>query len=545
MARVPRARLEVWALDCETDPFQRGRECPLPFLWGAYCKALNRYETFCDGSLVLEFFRERRAVVYAHNGGRFDFHYLREGFESEKPILVINGRIARFRVGTCEFRDSYSILPVPLAAYQKEEIDYSIFEPAARVIPENAARIEAYLKSDCVNLADLLDKFFSRFGRPLTQAGCALNYWIKHYNRGVKPRQSAAQFERYKPFYFGGRVECFATGWCEEPFNVVDKNSAYPHAMLQQHPAIGEASLLSDIPSDIEACLIALNGTSRGALPFREDNGSLIFPRDDVARDFWVTGWELETALELGLVNIKKIHEVHHFRETLDFKGYIEQFYRERLHAKADGDRAGDLFAKLLMNSCYGKFASDPSKYSDFILATPERMAALTELGWKAYKPWGDGRWLLHQPQPEARHWYYNIATAASITGFVRAQLLKDLQTAKGLLYCDTDSIAAKSVKGLQIGANLGEWKVELECDAYAIAGKKMYAFRSSSDLYEIKKGEYKVACKGVDLTAQEICRIAQGDTIVFEPEVPTYSITRPKPCLINRVVMKTAKVQQ
>lgn len=549
---MPRARLEIWALDCETDPFKKGRATPLPFLWGAYCKRLDRYETFGHGSLVLNFFAEQRCTVYAHNGGRFDYHYLREGFESEKPVLVINGRIAKFRVGRAEFRDSYSILPVPLADYQKETIDYSIFEPEVRELPENKTRIESYLRSDCVNLADLLDKFFSRFGRALTQAGCAMSYWVKHYHNGVKPRQSAVQFERYKPYFFGGRVECFAAGYAETHFTVVDKNSAYPNAMMQEHPAASVGALLSDIPSDVERCMISLNAVSRGAFPYREDSGMLVFPRDREARDYHITGWELAKALELRLVKINRVHEVHHFAETMNFRDYITHFYQERQRAKAEGDRAGDLFNKLLMNSCYGKFASDPSKYHDFIIVTSERAHEFMASGWAIYKPWGDGRWLMYQPIPLERHWYYNIATAASITGYVRAQLLQDLQTSDGLLYCDTDSIAARSVAGLDMGPELGQWKVELECDAYAIAGKKMYAFRSAFDqqfnaqkqVYEYPKGAYKIACKGVDLTAEEIIRVARGETFLFEPEVPTYSVTRPNPVLINRLVAMTARVQ-
>jgi hypothetical protein len=94
------------------------------------------------------------------------------------------------------------------------------------------------------------------------------------------------------------------------------------------------------------------------------------------------------------------------------------------------------------------------------------------------------------------------------------------------------------------MGAELGKWKVELECDAYAIAGKKMYAFRSSTDLYKVRRGEYKVACKGVELTPAEIIQVAKGETILYKPEVPTFSICRPESRLINRSVRMTAKVQ-
>jgi DNA polymerase type B, organellar and viral len=549
---VARASLEIWALDCETDPFKKGRDNPLPFLWGAYCRALNRYETFSFGRQVLDFFSERRCCVYAHNGGRFDFHYLREGFESEQQILIINGRISKFRVGKAEFRDSFSLLPIPLSAYQKDKVDYTLFEPDVRELPENKKMIEDYLRSDCVNLAELLHEFTTRFGRPLTQAGCAMSYYIRHYRNGEKPRQTAAQFERYKPYFFGGRVECFKAGYGTTDFKIVDKNSAYPHAMLSEHPLSPVGAVLDDIPAEIEQCLISLTGVSEGALPYREANGGLIFPRDKEVRAYHVTGWELKKALDLKLVRIDQITQVHFFPETQNFRGYIDHFYQERIAAKARGDKAGDLFAKLFMNSCYGKFASDPSKYHDFMIIAPDRIAAMSEAGWMQYKPWGDGRWLCYQPQPVERHWYYNIATAASITGYVRAGLLDDLNQAVGLLYCDTDSISAEKVDRLAIGPRLGEWKLELECDEYAITGKKMYAFRSAFDqhwnkkenVYDYPKGAYKIACKGVDLDASEIIRASKGETVLYEPEVPTYSITRPNPVLINRSVSLTAKVQ-
>jgi hypothetical protein len=549
---LARAPLEIWALDCETDPFKKGRDNPQPFLWGAYCRASNRYETFSFGRQVLDFFREKRCCVYAHNGGRFDFHYLREGFESEQQLLIINGRIAKFRVGKAEFRDSFSLLPVPLSAYEKEKVDYSIFEPDVRDLPANRQIIERYLKSDCVNLAELLYEFGSRFGRPLTMAGCAMAYYVKHYRGGVKPRQTAVQFERYKPYFFGGRVECFKAGYGVQDFKVVDKNSAYPHAMLSEHPLSPVGIVMDDIPSAIEQCLVSLVGVSEGALPYRELDGSLIFPRDRQERQYHCTGWELKKALDLKLVKISKVTDVHWFDKTQNFRGYIEHFYSERMAARKKGDKAGDLFTKLFMNSCYGKFASDPSKYHDFMIIAPERLAAMSEKGWKPYKLWGDGRWLCYQPQPVERHWYYNIATAASITGYVRANLLDDLNHSYGLLYCDTDSISAQSVDALVMGPELGKWKLELECDEYAITGKKTYAFRSAFDqqwnekekLYEYPKGAYKIACKGVDLDASDIIRASKGETVLYEPEVPTYSITRPNPVLINREVRLTARVQ-
>lgn len=524
---------------------------PKPFIWGAYDLYTGRYETFGSAQLFVDFFRERRTTVYFHNGGKFDGHYLRPYFNSDQELLIINGRIARFEIGAAEFRDSYNLIPVALGKYQKEHIDYALMEDfpvcdihtreLTRVRDLYCADIEKYLKSDCVNLASLLRQYFERYGRGLTQAGAAMTYWAKHYNKGVKPKQSAAQFERYRPYYYGGRVECFASGYREERATTVDKNSAYPHAMLSRHPISPEAICLSSLPTDskIPQCFVTLRAVSHGALPFRLDSGELIFPRDDKERVYDVTGWELLAGLEVNAIRIKEVITVHYFRETIDFQGYIQHFYNERKIAKCNQDVAGDIFAKLFMNSCYGKFASNPENYNEYMLSSEQRMAEHTKEGYKFYHFWGDGRSLLWRQLPVEKHRYYNIATAASITGYVRAGMFRDLCRVKNPRYCDTDSITAGDVSGLSIGPELGQWKIEKHSDAWAIVGKKMYAFRDA------ETGAWdKVACKGVKLTADQIIRAAHGEVIEYEPEVPCFTITRPEPRFINRRIRLTATVQ-
>lgn len=551
---MSRSRVEIWAADCETDPFKPGR-IPQPFIWGAYDIRTGQYETFGSAELFVAFFRERRATVYFHNGGKFDSYYLRAYFESDQDLLIINGRIAKFRIGRTEFRDSYNLIPVPLATYSKEKIDYDIFEIEKRSLPENSSKIEAYLKSDCVNLANLLSAYFEKFGKGFTQAGAAMTYWAKHYNGNKKPRQTAAQFERYRPYYYGGRVECFASGYAECSFTVVDKNSAYPHAMLQEHPISTEAVSLSTLPEDeskMAQCFVTLRAVSRGAFPFRLPSGELIFPRDSNVRTYHVTGWELLAARTMEAVDVREVIAVHYFRETINFKGYINHFYLERKAAKKAGDKAGDIFAKLFMNSCYGKFAANPENYNEYRLSSVEKLIDHLGDGFSRYHEWGDGRELLWRKLPLERHHYYNIATASSITGFVRAELYKDLCRVRTPLYCDTDSIAAENVDNLQIGGELGEWKVELYCDAYGIVGKKTYAMRSAHNqkwnaadkAYEFPKGSFKHACKGVQLTAEQIIRVSRGEEIRYNPSVPTYSITRPQPRFIGRNVRVTANVQ-
>ena len=118
-------------IDCETDPFREGR-VPVPFIWGCYDGETEHYEEFESTGELVKYLQGRKVIVLAHNGGRFDYHYLREYINTDEQILVIAGRLAKFHIGLAEFRDSMNILPVPLAAFQKTEFDYTKLEADVR-----------------------------------------------------------------------------------------------------------------------------------------------------------------------------------------------------------------------------------------------------------------------------------------------------------------------------------------------------------------------------------------------------------------------------
>ena len=129
----------------------------------------------------------------------------------------------------------------------------------------------------------------------------------------------------------------------------------------------------------------------------------------------------------------------------VDFADYVLNFWEKRKRAKAAGDKASDVFAKLFLNSLYGKFAADTEKYREFVLADDDSLLRWTAQQFEVALKWGE-RHLCARPLPESKHHYYNVATAASITGYVRAMLQKGMARCEGVLYCDTDSIAARDV---------------------------------------------------------------------------------------------------
>lgn len=573
--KIKRPKGTFRTVDCETDPFHHcddssctkcgglGR-VPQPFIWGVYEGESQEYLEFATVDEFVAYAREVGGVFYAHNGGKFDYHYLRDHINTDEPLLLINGRIAKFRIGKAEFRDSLNILPnTRLKDFDdshgaKIEIDYALMEPDKRTDPNVQAQISRYLKQDCVRLWEVVRRYWNDYGKSITQASSSMKYWEKMYDTEA-PRQTKAQFDKYKQYYYGGRVECFEHGVKQTDFSVADINSAYPFAMLQAHPISAGAVRQRHLPSDdqeFNTALIDLNATARGCFPWRGPDGTkLFFPEDEkTVRRYWVTGWELRAAIELDAAKNIQINNVHVFPKRCDFKAYIEHFFNLREEARKKGDVAGRIFGKYFMNSLYGKFGSNCEKYSEYVLATVDSLLNYEAQGYGIDQTWKDKFLLSRKPREETlqditqKRWrYFNVATAASITGFVRAYLFKTMQKCGGLIYCDTDSIAAKSTEGLHFGSELGAFKHEGNFDSYAVAGKKQYAFHKAGRPYSYdakeeneKEQNWKIACKGTRLTPQEIIDVANGKTVTYRPQVPTYSVTRENPTFINRNIKGT-----
>ena len=530
----------IAVVDAETDPFKRAR-IPAPFIWGFYDG--TQYRTFRDTEKLVDFLKGEDCICFAHNGGRFDWHFILPYLEPYEEIGLINGRIARFDLGECECRDSYNLLPIPLSAYKKDDMDYRIMEAGERDKPANREKIEAYLRSDCVYLWDLISQFVDRYGLQITQASASMKQWKKISGR-EPPNTSREFYETFAPYYYGGRVECFESGVIDTDFSVYDINSAYPYAMLQKHPFSDNYSERAGYAKNADFFEVAC--ISSGAFPYREDGtrGGLSFPCDDRVRRFTISRWEYDSAIETKTIRRVKVIKSITFCEHQDFGDYVNHFYAERAKCKASGDLAGSLFAKLFMNSLYGKFAANPDHYRDYMIVPMEVICALgtpgsTVADWRfsgEFGPWG----LAEKDIDPHRSRYYNVATGASITGYVRAMLWRALCGAVRPLYCDTDSIAAGSLD-VPLGDDLGAWKHEGDFDRAGIAGKKLYVFRGVPGSGEGGKGRLiKMAAKGARLTEGELWRVARGGIVAYESETPTFS-TKRAPGFVSRDIRKTA----
>ncbi len=518
----------ISVIDAETDPFRAGR-IPQPFVWG-WCNGAE-YRQFAKTAELAEFLRGRKEICYAHNGGKFDFHFLLPHVDAYQDVLIIDSRIVSMRIGKCELRDSYAILPIPLSAYKKDTVDYSIFEPLERIKPHNAAAIEKYLRADCVYLFEIVKQFVERFGSRMTLAGAAMAQWLKI--AGPQPSTNGDFYDFIFPYYYGGRVECFESGVIQKNFSVYDINSAYPWAMMGPHPT-GASYMLSRY--DAGADFFEVECESAGAFPFRGKGVGLSFPADGERRRFFVTRHELDAAEDTDSLHRPEFFTSIRFADHVNFSEYVNMFFEQKRNAQRAGDVAGAIFCKLILNSLYGKFASNCDRYLIHRILPFDELAAL--IGSDTWSIAGQiGSWgLASKPLDENKKRWYNVATGASITGQVRALLWRTIRASNGVLYCDTDSLAVERFsEGADISDSLGSWKWEGDFSRAGIAGKKLYVFKGLGGTAD------KIASKGVRLTADEIMHVAAGGSVDYAREAPSFSVKK-EPVFISRKVTRTAK---
>ena len=522
----------IGVIDFETDPFLYGR-VPRPFaagfydgkdfkyFWGEGCaRALVDYLDSLPG----------KWLIYAHNGGKFDFHFLLDWLEN--PIKIISSRIVSCSLGRHELRDSYAAIPIPLGAYQKSEIDYALFEPEKRDAHKTA--ILNYLEDDCVFLHSLVTAFIGRFGTALTIGGAAMKT-LKSIHK-VEPRNQSHD-AKYRPYYFGGRVQCFKYGVFDGPVKIYDVNSMYPAVMKnERHPTGARYLNVRNTICDREGEIAGMAGAAfyfaqvqatitGGGLPVREKMGLDFSHKSGV---FFTTSHELRLLHAHGLIKVHKVLFAAAPYETISFADYVDKFSAEKIDAKKRGDKTAEIFAKLLLNSAYGKFAQNPENYKDWII---ERGDTIPDAPYQLEKT-GDGFALWSRPSKA--HNYHDVATAASITSAARATLLRGLLSAVNPIYCDTDSIICADMgPGADIDpARLGAWKLEGEGSRVAVAGKKLYAvFNDAGEC--IKK-----ASKGAVFSGGEILRLTRGEVVRWKNDAPTFSLQKP-PSFIDRDIQR------
>ncbi len=397
-----------------------------------------------------------------------------------------------------------------------------------------------YLHNDCMYLHKWVSNFRERFGKRLTIAGTAFKEIEKTgYYTDIK---TTAEYDQtFRSFYFGGRTEAIEKGFIKGSLKVYDINSAYPTAMRNDAHPYGDDYIKVDTPGSLpdNAFFARITAISRGCLPKR--NGIKVdFPICDEPQQFDATRWEIQAGIDTGTLDVISIDfALVHFNQR-DFKPFVDLFYNERKEARERGDKETVLFNKLVMNSGYGRFGMDGRAYKKYYLMDDDEIPRYHEIesecellgmdigeycstiGLEQVETTNFGKNIWREPDPKDD--FVNVAVAASITGWVRAMLWRNLCAAERPVYCDTDSIICRSLD-CDIGTDLGQWDVEGETsEGIYIGGKKLYTMR-------LTDGEVKKAHKGSKLTHEQIVGIVKDKNVVeWRNDAPSFSLTRKPP---------------
>lgn len=531
--------------DIETDPFSLARATIEPFAtgffdgqefhswWGEGC--IDEFKSFLDA----EDKADRHYRIYAHNGGKFDYKFLVQKGMVLGDIKIIGGRFVKFQYRGHEFRDSFSIIPVPLSAYQKDEISYELFERNLR--DRHRGEIISYLAGDCRYLHELVSAFLARFGPKLTIGGTAIDDL-----RAKTPTQLAKtdqqHDEKFRPWYFGGRCEALRTGVFEGEFTSYDVNSMYPYVMSETLHPVGK-KYLSALPASLDSSgqligmrkdipyFAEITATNRGAFPLRTKSGlSFRIPHGR----FFTTSHEIRAALDTDTATIETVHNILVPYQSTHFRDFVHTHINDKIKATQEGDSIKRLAAKLLMNSAYGKFAQNPTKFKDYKMIDQDSEDSNSQdlNDWGRVKQDLGSLELWHKDAANQENGYLDVATAASITGAARAVMIRALKHASQPLYCDTDSILCRCLNTTTDSSALGAWAVEATGNRVAIGGKKMYAlFQNQSPI--------KTASKGVRLAPEDIVKVAQGEKVEWLSPVPVFDIFG-RQTRLKRVVKRT-----
>ena len=519
-------------LDFETDPFKYGR-VPRPFAGCVYFSATDYAVLWnsktCAADVAAYLAELPKCTLWAHNGGKFDFHYLLE-FADPGHIEIRAGRITKMRIGRVTLRDSYPLIPIPLAAYKKTKIDYGKFERGRRDKYRDV--ITRYLVDDCRDLLDLLTGFRAVVGEKVFTVGAAAFKSIKEC--GYKIEKGGESHDAiFRPYFFGGRCEVLKGGITRGPLDYVDINSAYPYAMLAQHPVgVSSADWIErdSMPAKAGPWFARIRAVSAGCLPSRCGDGILGYFRDNVPREYHATGWEIVAGIETGTLRVLEVVQCWEPVNTRDFSVYVKTHWKNRQAAKKAGDIIKEIAYKFLLNSGYGKWAQNPVRFKKW------KLTEFDEYGgdeWEHVTDIGN-RSIWSAPAASGGNGYYNVAVSASITGYVRALLWRAICASSGVIYCDTDSLIAVHAH-VPRGDKLGAWKLVGKVARAVIAGRKLYTLKMSD-------GERVTASKGVKLTVGEIERVAGGESVEWESVSPSFHPKRAGKAGYARFAKRTIK---
>jgi hypothetical protein len=332
----------------------------------------------------------------------------------------------------------------------------------------------------------------------ITVSSLALSIFrMKYYDDNNKaiyiPNRNQDSFIRRG--YYGGHTDTYIP--YGKDLYYYDVNSLYPFVM-NEFPMPGGKPVwhrdltkmrLDDMFGFIEAFIICPSGMKRPFLPYRKDDGTLIFPTGKFA-DVYFTE-ELKYAVSLGYLVYPISGYLFEKMET-PFNEFVNTIAKSRNEARKEGNDALAYVYKILMNSLYGRFGINP-KCTMTEICDNHRLSLLMRLdGFIDSNQLDDDinitRYKINIDGKHSDNWLppsnSAIQISAAITAYARIYMYPYISRDDSY-YTDTDSVVlGQPLPDEDISSSvLGKFKLEHQIsEGYFLAPKSYYIITKDHD---------------------------------------------------------------
>lgn len=518
--------------DIEAEPAYPGEPINTKFLGADVYDGERHFDCASERDLLDVLLSERfdGYWIYAHNGSGYDFLFL------FRELLRRNASLRAFRTGgryflridNRAFFDSAAILKSSLAeickdlnlSHRKQSVPDDFFPRIRHYWPLFGRE---YMRADCEALYEAIGVVrdtMRRLGCILkpTLASTAMDLFRRCYLRRPlfpepwdSPTEAAA-----RAAYSGGRVEAFKEKMGRG--GTWDINSCFPRAMLDPVPLELSGAYASGIP-DHGLVLAEIDIPHTEYIPpiaWRSPHGKLYFPTGKW--ESWLTSIEARAVSERYGSRALQVKQSFGFVGEAIFKDYCIDLFETRLRAKKRKDVSMAYVCKLMLNTLYGKTATQRSReemlfgeqYAGFPYDDPKAMAKLARYK-KLNLPHNVREYsaddhIYGMPTFLERAPYIFPQCAAWITAHARVLQLQPLLDDAGreAIYCDTDSIYRECDKPEEhykgkTGNKLGEIKLESHIERGEFVAAKLYWYERRAGTFDPEEKEpFEGAAKGL-----------------------------------------------
>lgn len=294
--------------------------------------------------------------------------------------------------------------------------------------------------------------------------------------------------DKYLREAFKGGIVYIKEGIKEEHMvNVYDINSAYGYIFMNSLLPYGEGKYYNGRYEKDEIYKLYVQrikikcGLKKGMIPFiniqyelKNLNGAIVdnkgylqFTRDYI--EVKLTNYEMKHLYNnYNIYGIEFIDGIKYKGSNTNFKEYIDYYYK----LKMEGGAMASL-GKSMITNLYGKFASKEDRKLKRIYYDSEKDEVIK------IAEEGKGK-LVYLP------------LSVFVTSALRDKLLEVMEkNIENILYADTDCVHLRHGKyrGIKIGKNIGEFKLEALCYRAKYLGKKKYCYEA---MEEKSKGNFE-----------------------------------------------------